>query len=545
MHGTRRFSAAPVNFDRFIVLARAYSRSLSPDRELNQMLRPFQGRSATLTSTAARESTESRVVPPQPRHQQRRKGVLIDEELGLTETQDGRLYSSTAHLVTTTGSTTVARTLSSTHAATSTSRSVSGSAAATSSAVSTGSSPLAHDDCPVGEETQELERSSYSVEEVDPLLQAAMQLGSPLYDPVQRQFVCWQLHPLEKRPRTSYGDVEGISCDFCGHTDWIEEASERATTSESVSTTVLGADGGKRDTKASSVEAYVTARSRFFYHCSACQVDICQACLEEVRSDERLHVPCFECQRCGVYETRQNAPLHRCAEVTVISDDEELSTGVRTSRTSPRRNAVASPALPGALATASPKYRGVPAKRPVRLGLSRRYQKAVKGAGDPGTGITTHTEKVANSSPHRKRNRTSPEATPSPKQRRQEKTDDTAEVSDVGDVMDKSYRRVRRLSAGSLPKLTPPKQQGDHADVDASRALVEAKSPPFARYEVHLTPRTLEEVGELGRIVREQHLVCSPPPSLAKTCVLYFSTRLAAETCIDRATVASLDAILK
>ncbi|CAG9582254.1 conserved hypothetical protein [Leishmania major strain Friedlin] len=508
------------------------------------MLRPFQGRAAASTSTATRESTASRVATPQRRHQQMRNGELIDKGSVSTEAEVGKPYWGTTESVAMTRSTTASNTVFSTRAATSTSRTVSGGAAETTSAVSTRSSYLVHSSCPVGEETQELGSGSYSADEVDPLLQAAMQLGSPLYDPVKRQFVCWQLHALEKRPRAAYGDVEGVSCDFCGHTDWLEGVPERATSSPSASATVANADEGKMDTHAPSAAASFTAHARFFYNCSACQVDVCQACLEEVRSDERLHVPCFQCQRCGGYETRQNAPLHRCAEVTRISDDEG-STGVQALLTSPRSNVDASQALPAAPATSSPKYRGVPVGRPVRLGLCRRFQQAVEAVAAPDTEIAAHAGKIANSTPHRKRKRASPEAALVPKQRSGKTTNDTAEVFRVSDVSDKSCRKVRRASASALPKPAPPKQEADDADGDASRALVEAALLPFARYEVHLTPRTAEEVGEVGRIAREQHLVCSPLPSLAKTCVFYFTTRLAAETCVDRATAASLDAILK
>ncbi|TPP40262.1 hypothetical protein CGC21_27080 [Leishmania donovani] len=544
MNGTRRFSAAPVNFDRFIALTRSYSRSLSPDRELDQMLRPFQGRATASTSAATRESTASRVATPQARHQQMRKGELIYKEFVSTEARDGKPYCGTAQSVSMTQSMTAANTVSSARAATSTPRSVSGGAAASTSAVSTGFSYLVLDGCSFGEETQELRPGSYSADEVDPLLQAAMQLGSPLYDPVKRQFVCWQLHVLEKRPRAAYGDVEGVSCDFCGHTDWLDGLAERATTSPSASGTVVN-DEGKKDATAPSAAASFTAHARFFYNCSACQVDICQACLEEVRSDERLHVPCFQCQRCGGYETRQNAPLHRCAELTLISDDDERRTGVQALLTSPSRNADASQALPAAPATTSPKCRGVPAGRPVRLGLCRRYQQAAKGVAARDTEIAAHAGKIANSAPHRKRKRSSPERVPVAKQRPEKTTNDTAEVFLVGDVTDKSCRKVKPASASALPKPAPAKQEGDDGDGDASRALMEAAILPFAGYEVHLTPRTAEEVGEVDRIAREQHLVCSPLPSLAKTCVFNFATRLAAETCVDRATAASLDAILK
>ncbi|CBZ30487.1 conserved hypothetical protein [Leishmania mexicana MHOM/GT/2001/U1103] len=527
MNGTRRFSAAPVNFDRFIALARSYSRSLSPDKELDQILRPFQGRTAASASTATRESTASRVATPQPRHQQMRKGELIDKEFVSTEVRDGKPYWGTAQSVAITRNATAANTGSSTRAATSASRSVSSVAAATSSAVSTDSSHLVHNGYPVGEETQELGPGSYSADEVDPFLQAAMQLGSPLYDPVKRQFVCWQLHVLEKRPRTAYGGVEGVSCDFCGHTDWLDGVAELATTSPSVSATVVKAEEGKSDAKAASAAASFSARARFFYNCPVCQVDICQACLEEVRSDERLHVPCFQCQRCGGY------------------DDVERRTGVQALLTSSSSNVDASQALPGAPAAASPKCRGVPVGRPVRLGLCRRNQQAVKGLAAPETEIAAHAEKVANAALHRKRKRASPETAPVPKHRPDKTTNDTAEVFRLGDVSDKSCRKVRRASAGALPKPAPPKQEGDDTDGDASRVFLDAAILPFSQYEVHLTPRTAEEVGEVDRIAREQHLVCSPPPSLAKTCVFYFATRLAAETCVDRATVASLDAILK
>ncbi|KAI5686607.1 hypothetical protein MNV84_03248 [Leishmania braziliensis] len=556
MNGARRFSAAPVNFDRFIVLARSYSRSLSPDRELDQILRPFQDRRTTTTNATKREPPASRVATSQPRHQQRGTGELINNELVATQVLDREPYWGSAQSVATKRSTAAEKACSSTRAATSTSRSVSGGAAVTSSVTSTDFSRSTLDDSCVGEETQELGRNSYSADDVDPLLHAVLQLGSPLYDPVKRQFVCWRLHTLEKRPRSAYGSIEGVSCDFCGHTDWIEEMAERAMTSPSVCTSVVKVEG-KEDLKAPSVGAPLPAQVRLFYHCSICQVDICRACLAEVRSDERFHVPCLQCQRCGVFEKRQNAPLHRCAEVRVINvDDEvEVSKGALPLLMPPSRNTDAllmpptAPPLPSSStvsATMSSKYKSTWVGGRVRVGLSRPHQRAVKGEAAPDAAVAARVEKSAGSVPHRKRKRASPVATSAPKQRLKEEANGSTEMSQLGDVRDKTYQQLWQSSSTAMPKPASPKQkEANNADGSASRALLEATGPPYPRYEVHLTPRTPEEVGEVGRIAREQHLVCSPAPSLARACVFYFATRLAAETCVDRATVASLEAVLK
>ncbi|KAG5468016.1 hypothetical protein LSCM4_01103 [Leishmania orientalis] len=556
MNGARRFSAAPVNFDRFIVLARSYSRSLSPDKELDQMLRPFQARETTTTSTATRESTVSRVRTPKPHRQQLGSDDVGIKELVVAQVLDRKPSWGNTRSFGTTRSTTADETLPSTRAATSASRSVSGSAAATPSIVFTGFSHSAYDGCCDGEETQELGQSSYSVGDVDPLLRAALQLGSPLYDPVKRQFVCWRLHALERRPRTAYGDVEGVSCDFCGHTDWREEG-EREKAFLSVGASRVGANEEKDGAKPPLVAASSSSGPRFFYHCSTCLVDICRACLEEVRSDERFHIPCLECQRCGGCETRQNAPLHRCTELMVISDSDEneMSAGVPPLSAPPGSHAGASqtppttsPSLPppAALARAPPKYKGVPVGNPVRLGLSRRHRQAVKGQAAADAVATAYTEKNAGSVSHSKRKRASPETAPSPKQRLKEEANEKAEMFPRGDVSDTACRQLQRVSGGAVSRPALSKQKEEYIeDGGASGAHLESTAPPLARYEVYITPRTMEEVSEVGRIAREQHLVSSTAPSLAKACVFYFATRLAAETCVDRATVASLEAVLK
>ncbi|KAG5468423.1 hypothetical protein LSCM1_02403 [Leishmania martiniquensis] len=557
MNGARRFSAAPVNFDRFIVLARSYSRSLSPDKELDQMLRPFEGRATTTTNTATRESTASRVRTPPPRPPTLCRDELACKELVATQVLRGKPYGGVTRSALATLGTAADKTLFSTRATTSMSRNASGCAAETPSVIFAGSSDSANGGFPVGEETQELGSSTYSVDDVDPLLRAVLQLGSPLYDPVKRQFVCWRLHRLEKRPRTAYGSVDGVSCDFCGHTDWLEKG-ERASNPPPMSASLVTAKEEEEGAKSRLVVVPSPARSRCFYHCSACLADICWACLEEIRSDERFHIPCLKCQRCGGCETRQNAPMHRCTELMLISDDDdegEVSAGVQPLPAPRGRHADASEAPPttppllsppASLTRAPPKHKGVPIGSPVRLGLSRRHRQAAKEQAAPVPVEAAQPERSASSAPHQKRKRASPGTTAVTKPRIEKEAYARADTYPLGDASDETHRPLRQVSAGAVPRLAPSRQkEEDISDGDESRNPVEAAVPPFARYEVYITPRTAEEVSEVGRIAREQHLVCSTAPSLARVSAFYFATRLAAETCVDRASMASLEAILK
>ncbi|KAG5494104.1 hypothetical protein JKF63_01939 [Porcisia hertigi] len=557
MNGPRRFSAAPVNFDRFVVLARSYSRSLSPDKELHQILRPFEDRTLTATETVKRQSSTSRVATPQSRHEEMVRSELIDNELAATQVLDRRPYSVNSKSVATTRSATVDEALFSTHAATSTSRSVSGGAAAPSSFISTDSSYSVQGGCLVGEETQDLGLTLHSTDEVDPLLHAVLQLGSPLYDPVKRQFVCWKLHVLEGRPRAAYGDVEGVSCDFCGHTDWLEAGDAHATTPPSPSRGGVRSNKGKADATALSASAPYLPQARLFYHCSSCQVDICRACVEEVLADERFHLPCLQCQRCGEFETRQNAPLHRCAEVRTPPHHNECEncdklqqfwtpsdSDASSSRSPPTAPTLPPPRTPRA--SASLTCAGVPVGRPLRLGLSRSHQQVIKGESAPGAEISDNAENSVSTGLHRKRRRASPETIPTPRQCAKEEPRDIAETSSSGDVINHTHRQTKRVSTRPMRKPAPliQKEESD-SEGDSSRIPSGSTAFQFARYEVHLIPRTAEEAHEVGRIAREQHLVCSPPPSMGKASVFHFATRLAAETCIDRATVASLEAVLK
>ncbi|KAK7195903.1 hypothetical protein NESM_000523000 [Novymonas esmeraldas] len=568
MSNARRFSAAPVNFDRFVVLARSHSRSLSPDNELQQMLRPFQARTTASTGVATRESAASRVtaVPPPVR-----SCVVIDKEGAPTQVRDGGACWTTPCTLAPSRSMAAVEdeweeedgvwVLPSTHAATSTSRSVSSGAAITSSSAL--SLPTPQRGCPVGDETQELAPHTIGEDEVDLLLHAACQLGSPLYDPTTGHHLCWRLHPLDRRPRTAYGDTEGVSCDFCGHTDWLVDDTDRGRD---------GKDEEKRDVAAA---VSLAPQTRFFYHCATCRVDICEACVAEVRAEPRFHVPCLRCQRCGAYESRRDAPMHRCAEVTVPSNDDGSGQGgeqsgaiVPSSSCSETDGRPSPPETPQPLVLppvrrtiSSPGPRGVPVGGRVRLGLSRRQpQQPVKPEPVPQSEVAGGARRgaAAVAASPRKRGRASPEMPPSVSSH--VKAEEEATVWSGGEGPTQSpprkppqqqqqQQQQQRGSAVAMPKPAPRAKQ-EVEDLgggggDPRRALLESTAPPSARYAVHLTPHTPEEVEEVSRIAREHRLLCSPAPAPARVSVFYFATRLAAETCVDRATVASLDALLK
>ncbi|EAN97085.1 hypothetical protein C3747_63g146 [Trypanosoma cruzi] len=128
-----------------------------------------------------------------------------------------------------------------------------------------------------------------------------LQCGSPLYDPVKEIWRCWNGHELRIKERSQYGAVDGVSCDFCGFTDWLEVL-------EGTGVGMKGKRRGKKAIKRREKEA----EPRYFYHCDVCDMDLCTHCAKDLRVDSRYHVPCMQCRRCLVFMRNEEAALHHC-----------------------------------------------------------------------------------------------------------------------------------------------------------------------------------------------------------------------------------------
>ena len=594
MDDPRRFSAAPVNFDRFVSLNRSHSRSLSPDNELHQMLRPYQSRLPPTANTA----TAGTLV---------HRKAATSSSLPSSKVVSGKAERRSTDMLAATSSNTVTVDASLTQAATPPSRSVSGGAATTSTIATTASADLTNpaESRPepqyynVEEETAELERSQFFVpEEVDVLLSAVQLLGSPLYNPVSREFVCWKLHPLTKRSRASYGDIEGVSCDFCGHTDWLDSLVQAEPESRGGRGAL--ADIKKEPESKDGHHAASQAHSRYFYHCSACKVDICGACLAEVQADERFHVPCLQCQRCGAYETRRNAPLHQCCDAAAVKAETAAEGTKATSSQAvlPPRPSMREPLsaeqtamspqpslLAHAATTSAPKkVAGVTTVRGhVRLGLSRRLGGAAVSATaaastgpahakvtavglldeeptsapvssvhpaappPPRASAASNAYSTSSAIPRKRAAHASRSTTANTKPRAKLETsmDDSDGDDSVVEVMSPA---LRQKPQGALPprnvRARTPESYSSSPDTQQA-LLLQSSILSTARYEVHLTPQSNEEVEAVRRMSREQHLLLLPAPSPRRTSVAFFPTRLAAESCVERATAGSVEAILK
>ncbi|RNF08588.1 hypothetical protein TraAM80_02697 [Trypanosoma rangeli] len=128
-----------------------------------------------------------------------------------------------------------------------------------------------------------------------------LQCGSPLYDPVKERWRCWNGHELSVKERSDYGDVEGVSCDFCGLTDWLDELQETDAPTK-----------GKRRSRKPPKQNKIAKEPRYLYHCDVCDMDLCTHCAKELRVDARYHVPCMQCRRCLLFMRDDEAALHHC-----------------------------------------------------------------------------------------------------------------------------------------------------------------------------------------------------------------------------------------
>ncbi|RNF18952.1 uncharacterized protein Tco025E_04343 [Trypanosoma conorhini] len=128
-----------------------------------------------------------------------------------------------------------------------------------------------------------------------------LQCGSPLYDPVKERWRCWNGHELRVKERSQYGDVEGVSCDFCGLTDWLDELQEAEAPTK-----------GRRRSRKTPKQKKSAKEPRYLYHCDVCEMDLCPQCAKELRADARYHVPCMQCRRCLGFMRDDEAALHHC-----------------------------------------------------------------------------------------------------------------------------------------------------------------------------------------------------------------------------------------
>lgn len=299
-----RFTTSPVDFSRFVALTRSSSRSLSPENELKQMmLRRGGGLPLPVSARQAGErvaASSERSAPP---------ALVTGEEQGLP--------GSSARLALTEGTLTdVLR-----QAGEAASSVVVSSSSSSTSLQLKGSRARHGEAIPHGERgTAPAGRDAASNEAEEIYAAAALwQYGSPMYSPVTSDFYCWNYHRLRPKPRNEYGDVEGVSCDFCGFTHWAneqdggEESAPKAT-----STSSRGRGGGRGGTTRGRRKGPTYNEESvhlFFYHCDICGVDVCARCLDDVKRDVRYHVPCTQCQRCGTYVALEDADEHRCRGV--------------------------------------------------------------------------------------------------------------------------------------------------------------------------------------------------------------------------------------
>lgn len=144
----------------------------------------------------------------------------------------------------------------------------------------------------------ESETSDGECERTAKMYAALNQYGSIQYDPSSAQFRCWNGHPLHESSVEVYPTgSEGISCDFCGWTEWKDPSSPLPPTRKR----------NRQDEPPSSAPP-----SYHFFHCQTCQLDFCSQCCEDVKQDTRYHTPSYRCEGCHSYLNFRDARRHRC-----------------------------------------------------------------------------------------------------------------------------------------------------------------------------------------------------------------------------------------
>ncbi|SCU71094.1 uncharacterized protein TEOVI_000267400 [Trypanosoma equiperdum] len=129
-----------------------------------------------------------------------------------------------------------------------------------------------------------------------------LQSGSPLYDPVEKLWRCWNGHELCIKRISDYSGAEEVTCDFCGVTHWCKNKEVRAK---------------PHRLKKLPPEGLLPAEAEpvdetYLYNCSECGMDLCAHCASEVYQDERYHVPCMQCVQCKLFMHDTDGMLHRC-----------------------------------------------------------------------------------------------------------------------------------------------------------------------------------------------------------------------------------------
>ncbi|CCW60765.1 unnamed protein product [Phytomonas sp. EM1] len=296
------FASAPLNFQRFLDLTRSGSRSLSPENELRQMV------VSSASSSHIKQDdllSSSSVYPSNSKSNQ------------LHQTSYGHLTGSTTSLK------------------------------ASSSSVEddhfdgTGNPLLKYtaeiredylNSCGFAEEeclkSTNNEVMNELVEEFKTF--SLWQYGSPFYYPVTDEFYCWNLHPLQPKYKHEYHGMEGISCDFCGYTEWLTTTDEPESNSKSLDKpktssrqscgtskievlhTPTQHESSRKRVKEEETALEAPKSRTIFHHCSVCRADLCAACIADIRSDDRYHAPCRQCLRCKNYLSHQQGAAHRC-----------------------------------------------------------------------------------------------------------------------------------------------------------------------------------------------------------------------------------------
>ncbi|CCW66432.1 unnamed protein product [Phytomonas sp. Hart1] len=316
------FAPAPLNFQKFLDLTRSGSRSLSPENELRQMTASSISASHTkpdaLLSCSTVYSSDARAELLRRPSINNLPGSKLSLKASSSSVEEDFLDATESSLVMYTSDD--------------------------------------HEDCLKKHDFAESELSGCPHHEVmRELIEefktfSLWQYGSPFYYPVTDQFYCWNLHPLRRKYKHEYHGMDGISCDFCGYTEWLTVNDELESTLASFAKRTAfsgeGRDGSttkplnprrpnQSKTKGVKEEEALEGSQPCvsFHHCSVCQVDLCAACIADIRSDDRYHAPCQQCLRCKAYLSHLQAAAHRCRgskfAMRAVSVEKEKAEGVK------------------------------------------------------------------------------------------------------------------------------------------------------------------------------------------------------------------------
>jgi uncharacterized C2H2 Zn-finger protein len=137
--------------------------------------------------------------------------------------------------------------------------------------------------------------------------------GSPVFDPVCAQLRCPDGgHVMKKKEIREYDkSIDGIMCNFCATTVWFTDWPSR--------------------TKEGCEPVFAPGEPTYFLHCHRCNLDVCEECEKEIIGDDRYHLPCMRCTRCGTFMREEEAVLHHCA-VSTTAEEKQVALRVKRQR---------------------------------------------------------------------------------------------------------------------------------------------------------------------------------------------------------------------